>query len=87
MSNLSIFILRALHKLYKTLISPLLGPHCRFHPSCSDYAIQALEMHGLLRGTLLSIRRILTCNSLFEGGYDPVPEMPPKNSAVSGPHN
>ncbi len=47
---------------------------CRFHPTCSEYAIEALKMHGAINGLYLTIRRILRCNPFFEGGFDPVPE-------------
>lgn len=60
-------------RLYQLLISPLLGPRCRFYPSCSTYALQALEQHGPLRGSWLSARRICRCHPLNPGGYDPVP--------------
>ncbi|NLB37193.1 MAG: membrane protein insertion efficiency factor YidD [Clostridiales bacterium] len=63
-------------KFYKRHISPHLPPMCRYYPTCSDYAVQAIEVHGLLKGGLLAFRRILRCNVLFPGGYDPVP--PPK---------
>jgi putative membrane protein insertion efficiency factor len=58
---------------YQYLIGPLLPPACRFTPSCSQYAIQALHGHGALRGTWLAAWRILRCNPLVPGGYDPVP--------------
>ncbi|MFO1503280.1 MAG: membrane protein insertion efficiency factor YidD [Steroidobacteraceae bacterium] len=60
-------------RAYQMLISPHLGQCCRFHPSCSDYARQAIERHGPLRGLSLTTRRILRCNPLNEGGFDPVP--------------
>ena len=61
-------------KGYQWFISPLLGQRCRFHPSCSWYAIDALKTHGLVKGGWLSIKRILKCHPLHAGGYDPVPE-------------
>ncbi len=60
-------------KLYQWCISPLIGRHCRFHPSCSNYAIEAFARHGFVKGLFLSIWRILRCQPLCEGGYDPVP--------------
>lgn len=62
--------------LYRRLVSPLLPPRCRFHPTCSHYALQALRLHGPLRGTRLAAGRILRCHPLNPGGYDPVPEPP-----------
>lgn len=59
---------------YQLLISPLLGPRCRYYPSCSHYAIDALRIHGPLRGAWLAARRLLRCHPLNAGGYDPVPE-------------
>lgn len=61
--------------LYKRLLSPLLGPRCRFHPSCSDYARIALLRFGPLRGSALALWRILRCQPLCTGGEDPVPEQ------------
>ena len=71
-----IFIPLVLIKVYQKLISPLLGPSCRFHPSCSYYAVQALKRHGLLIGGWLSIKRILKCHPLNPGGVDHVPPKP-----------
>ena len=58
---------------YQKLISPLIGPHCRFAPTCSQYAIEALAQHGVVRGLGLAVRRILRCHPFAEGGLDPVP--------------
>lgn len=60
-------------RLYQIVVSPLLGPNCRFHPSCSQYAIEALTKHGALRGGYYAVRRILRCQPFHAGGYDPVP--------------
>lgn len=61
-------------RLYQRVLSPLLGPRCRFYPSCSSYAIEALERHGAMRGSWLAARRLCRCHPLHEGGFDPVPE-------------
>ena len=58
---------------YRRWISPLLPPRCRFHPSCSAYALEALERHGGRRGGYLSLRRVLRCHPFHPGGFDPVP--------------
>lgn len=60
-------------RLYRLTVSPLLGLNCRFEPTCSRYAIQALEQHGVLRGTALAARRIARCHPWGGSGYDPVP--------------
>ena len=66
-------ILSAPIRLYRWIISPILPSACRFYPSCSAYAIQALDDHGVGRGLYLTIRRLLRCHSLNPGGVDPVP--------------
>lgn len=63
----------ALLRGYKLAISPLLGLNCRFAPSCSEYAVEALERHGVLRGLLLAAKRVSRCHPWHPGGYDPVP--------------
>ncbi|WP_031386237.1 membrane protein insertion efficiency factor YidD [Desulfonatronum thiodismutans] len=68
------YLLILLIRGYQLGISPLLPPSCRFIPSCSEYAKQALETHGLVRGTMLSGWRLLRCQPFCAGGLDPVPE-------------
>lgn len=68
------FLVKSLHKIYKKLFSPYLGNRCRFHPSCSDYALEACEKHGVIRGLFLSLKRILRCHPLSQGWHDPVPK-------------
>ncbi|NOT17057.1 MAG: membrane protein insertion efficiency factor YidD [Sulfuriferula sp.] len=60
-------------KLYQYTISPMLGPRCRFTPSCSQYAVEALVKHGTFKGSWLAIKRITRCHPHNDGGYDPVP--------------
>jgi len=64
----------AVLRLYKVLISPLLPPSCRFAPSCSDYAFEAIAKHGVIRGIALAAYRLVRCNPWNPGGLDPVPE-------------
>jgi uncharacterized protein len=66
-------VLRLLHRSYKRFISPIFGDVCRFYPSCSDYALEAFEQHGLFRGGFLALCRLIRCNPWCEGGDDPVP--------------
>jgi len=61
-------------KGYQYAISPYLGSHCRYHPSCSSYAITALEKHGFVKGVHLSTKRIFRCHPWHDGGFDPVPD-------------
>jgi putative membrane protein insertion efficiency factor len=69
MSKLLVFLIQA----YRYTLSPMLGRSCRFFPSCSEYAIEALQRHGAVRGTWLAVRRITRCHPWHPGGYDPVP--------------
>ena len=62
----------ALIRLYQRRISPLLPRRCRYHPTCSAYAVQAIESFGILRGSVLAVWRVLRCNPFSHGGYDPV---------------
>lgn len=59
--------------VYRRWVSPFLGPHCRFYPSCSAYALDALRVYGALEGTWLAVRRIGRCHPFHPGGFDPVP--------------
>jgi putative membrane protein insertion efficiency factor len=66
-------LLLALLRGYQYAIRPLLGANCRFVPSCSDYAREAIERHGAAKGSWLALRRVLRCHPYHSGGYDPVP--------------
>jgi putative membrane protein insertion efficiency factor len=69
----SLFVLPI--RAYQRLISPLLGQHCKYYPSCSEYAVQAVQRFGILRGLVLAGWRLLRCNPWSNGGYDPVEEQ------------
>ena len=73
MRTLAAFLIR----LYQWTVSPLLGPRCRFYPSCSQYALEALLRFGALRGSWLALRRLARCHPWHAGGFDPVPTAPP----------
>jgi putative membrane protein insertion efficiency factor len=72
-------------RLYQRFVSPLLGPRCRFYPSCSNYALQAVQEFGTLRGAGLTVKRLLRCHPWHPGGYDPVPERPMGQPPAHGP--
>ena len=59
-------------KIYKYLVSPMIGPSCRYLPTCSDYSIEALKTYGFVKGLLLSVKRIMSCNPWGNSGFDPV---------------
>lgn len=66
-------LLLALVRFYRSGVSPMLAPRCRYLPSCSAYAVEALELHGAGRGSWLALRRVLRCHPFHKGGHDPVP--------------
>ncbi len=68
-------VLVHLVRAYRYLISPLLGNHCRFYPSCSSYAEEAITQHGVFTGLWLTVRRLARCHPWHEGGCDPVPQL------------
>ena len=77
-------------RLYQLLVSPLLGFNCRFIPSCSQYALDALDSHGTMHGSILAVRRLLRCHPWHPGGHDPVPcscatgyRQSPSNPSIS----
>ena len=70
MTTISLYLI----KLYQAVISPLLGPRCRFYPTCSQYASEAIQSHGVIKGWGLAFRRILKCHPFHSGGIDMVPE-------------
>ena len=78
-----VVVLTAPIRAYQLLVSPLLGPRCRFYPSCSSYALAAIREHGPVRGTWLAGRRLLRCHPWNAGGLDPVP--PPRSVGAAEP--
>lgn len=74
LQKILIYPLILLIKIYQTMISPLLGKNCRYQPTCSQYMLEALRIHGLFRGLYLGAKRILSCNPWGGSGYDPVPK-------------
>ncbi|MEE1132881.1 MAG: membrane protein insertion efficiency factor YidD [Caryophanon sp.] len=73
MKKLSILLIR----FYQKMISPMLPPSCRFHPTCSHYGLEAFQKHGFIKGFLLTAMRILKCHPFHKGGFDPVPDRWP----------
>ena len=73
--SLPVKLLLLLIRAYQVLISPLLGPSCRFPPSCSRYTAECLQLHGAARGSYLGLRRVLRCHPWNPGGYDPPPPL------------
>jgi uncharacterized protein len=80
MTRLMVLVIRG----YQLFVSPLLGPRCRFYPSCSAYAVEALTTHGALRGSWLATRRLLRCHPWNPGGPDPVPPVRRPAATIRG---
>ncbi len=81
------YLLIGFLRLYRLLVSPLYGQVCRYHPSCSAYALEAVTVHGSLRGSGYAVRRVLRCHPWAAGGYDPVPHPaggPPQHQQTRG---
>jgi putative membrane protein insertion efficiency factor len=78
-------LLSALVLVYRLFLSPLLGPRCRFAPSCSEYALEALQLHGPLKGVWLTARRLARCHPWGGHGYDPVPDAGPDTTPLPAP--
>jgi uncharacterized protein len=76
-------VLVVLLTVYRRFISPVIPPSCRFTPSCSAYAVEALQVHGALRGSWLTLRRLLRCAPWHPGGWDPVPPKPDRTTACA----
>ena len=74
--SIALLPLRLAIRLYQWVLSPILGPSCRYLPTCSDYALEAIERHGAPAGLWLALRRLLRCHPWAAGGYDPVPQAP-----------
>ncbi|MEN8161211.1 MAG: membrane protein insertion efficiency factor YidD [Myxococcota bacterium] len=83
--NLTVRLLSFPIHAYRLVISPWLGPSCRFEPSCSSYALVALEEHGPLRGLWLSLRRVLRCHPFHPAGFDPVPRGAASEAGLARP--
>jgi putative membrane protein insertion efficiency factor len=71
LKRIIVFIIRA----YQIILSPILPPSCIYTPTCSDYAIQAVSVHGAMKGMVLAVKRIMRCHPWHKGGFDPVPEV------------
>jgi putative membrane protein insertion efficiency factor len=82
MNRLLLLLLRG----YQLLLSPMLGQRCRFYPSCSHYAIEAIQTHGAARGSWLAVRRLGKCHPWHAGGLDPVPAKPATGETCHCPH-
>ena len=83
MNTLLVGLLHRLLRAYQLLLSPMLGQRCRFYPTCSNYAIEALRVHGAARGSWLAARRVCRCHPFNEGGVDLVPPRHDKHSSTA----
>ncbi|TVQ20362.1 MAG: membrane protein insertion efficiency factor YidD [Leptolyngbya sp. DLM2.Bin15] len=84
--SLATSLLIGLVRLYRLIISPLFPPVCRFQPTCSQYAMEAIARFGPLRGSWMALRRVSRCHPLHPGGYDPVPPLSPAGSETPPSH-
>lgn len=80
------YVLIGFLRFYRLLISPLYGQVCRYHPSCSTYALEAVTVHGSIKGTWLATKRLGRCHPWTDGGYDPVPPRRPRRTATPDDH-
>jgi len=81
--TLPVTVLVGMIRVYQVVISPMTGPTCKYYPSCSHYAVQAIRTHGALRGTGLALWRILRCNPWSLGGVDDVPPSRPRRNSLT----
>ena len=72
-------------RFYRRYLTRLTPPMCRFHPTCSSYCVEAIESRGILKGTALTVWRLMRCHPFAEGGYDPVPKAPDKDAPLQSP--
>jgi putative membrane protein insertion efficiency factor len=84
LNNAAKFVTLQLLRIYKWAISPLFPPACRYVPSCSEYAQEAVELHGVLRGGRMALGRLLRCHPFSRSGYDPVPQLAREKSLLQG---
>lgn len=86
LKSLATSLLIGLVRLYRLIISPLFPPVCRFQPTCSQYAMEAIARFGPLRGSWMALRRVSRCHPLHPGGYDPVPLLSPTDTETHPSH-
>jgi putative membrane protein insertion efficiency factor len=82
LKSIPAYILILIIYIYRYTLSPIFGNQCRYYPTCSHYAEEALHRHGALSGGIMAIKRILRCHPWHEGGYDPVPEIKPEKKKL-----